>query len=288
MGKVKTRFLGMDDIEKKQKQEQKRKAGEKQFKKKVKAPGKHKGGEKTVTIGVDEASLQKMHKAEELIHGEPASAKATASKEKKTKKTKARIRGKKYQKALKAVSEDKNKQYSLQEAIKILKKIKYAKFDESVELHINVEKEGLKGEVELSHSTGKTTRVKIVDDTVLDEIEKGKIDFDVLITHPSHMPRLAKLAKILGPKGLMPNPKTGTISDKPEEVAKKYSKGLLRWKTEPKAPLIHLMVGKISLEDKDLLENIKVMLKAIGKSNFQGVFIKTTMSPSLKLDLEKI
>ncbi len=289
MGKVKTRFLGLEEVEKQQKQEQKRKAGKKQLKK-VKTPGKHKGGDKTVTVSADESSLKKMQAAEKLAQEEPTSTKTNSfDKEKKVKKTKARARGKKYQRALKAITTGKSQQpYSIEEAIKLIKQIKYAKFDESVELHLKVSKEGLKGELDLPHSTGKTVRVKIVDEQALSDIEAGKIDFDVLIAHPSFMEKIARLAKVLGPLGLMPNPKTGTISDQPEEVAKKYAKGLLRWKTEAKTPLIHLMVGKISLEDKALSQNIKAMLKSVGKANLQAVFIKTTMSPSLKLDLEKI
>src|SRR4030067_3160480 len=100
------------------------------------------------------------------------------------------------------------------------------------------------------------------------------------------MPRLAKQAKVLGPKGLMPNPKAGTISDKPEEVAKKFLKGSIRWKTEAKAPLIHQMIGKISFEDKMLADNALAFLTSIGKNHILSAYIKTTMSPSVIFDLE--
>lgn len=279
MGKVKTRFLGMEEIEKKQKQEQKKKAS----KKKVKVPGKHKGGEQVKVVEVDQEALDKMQKAVALAE-QPASAKAPAGKEK-AKKAKARVRGKKYQQAKKSLSKD--EKYQIDKAIDLLKKIRFAKFDESVELHLNTVKEGLKGEVQLPHSVGKLVQIKVVDDKLLDQIEQGKIDFDILVTHPSYMSKLAKLAKILGPKGLMPNPKTGTISDKPEEVVKKFAKGALRWKSETKAPLIHLMVGKISFDQKKLIENIEVMLKSIGKQNLKSAYLKTTMSPAVQLDLDK-
>ncbi len=277
MGKVKTRFLGMEEIEKKQKQEQKKRAIEK----KVKTPGKHKGGEQVKVVEVGQEALAKMKKAVALAE---QTSEAVQSEKKKTKKTKAKVRGKKYQQAKKTVS--KSEKLEIAKAIELLKKIKFAKFDESVELHLNTTKDSLKGEVQLPHSLGKTIRVKIVDDKLLDQIEQGKIDFDILVTHPTYMPRLAKLAKILGPKGLMPNPKTGTISDKPQEVAQKFAKGALRWKSEPKAPLIHLMVGKISHGNKELLENIEALIKSIGKSNIKSAYLKTTMSPAVRLRIE--
>ena len=232
-------------------------------------------------VEVGEESIAKMENAKRIIAEERGKEIPARKDAEKKKKAKIHKRGKGYQKAKKAT--DKTKQYNLEEAIKLLKKIKYAKFDESVELHINVHKENIKGEAELPHSTGKKIRVKIVDPKVLEEIEKGKLDFDILITHPQYMPRLVKQAKVLGPKGLMPNPKAGTISDKPEEIAKKFLKGSLRWKTEAKAPLIHQMIGKISFEDKMLAENATALLTSIGKSQIQSAFIKTTMSPSIRI-----
>jgi large subunit ribosomal protein L1 len=235
-----------------------------------------------VAVEVKEEELVKMEKAKKIIE----EAEKLPKKEKKLKKVKIHVRGKNYLLAKKQV--DKNKSYSIKEAIDLLKKIKYANFDESVELHLNVEKIGLKGEVELPYYIGRQIRVAIVNDKLLEDIEKGKIDFDVLITHPSYMSKLVKFAKILGPKGLMPNPKAGTISTNPEETVKKFQKGLLRWKTEPKFPLIHQVIGKLSADGKNLEENIKVFIKSVGISNIRAAFIKSTMSPSLKLDLSKI
>lgn len=265
MGKVRTRIIGLEEVEKSQKKKQKDKSLEKK--------------KKTEEIVVEEPKTN--------ISVEPqSSTKPVEQEEKKARKSRARARGKKYQKAKEAV--DKSKTYSTSEAIKFLKKIKYTAFDESVELHLNVVKEGLRGEVQMPYKTGKTIRVKVVDDAALEEIESGKIEFDVLVTHPSYMPRLAKFAKILGPRGLMPNPKVGTISDKPEEVVKKFTSGVIRWKSEAKAPLVHQAIGKISYEEKDLDGNIKALIKAIGLNNINEAFIKTTMSPSIRLSLEKI
>jgi len=237
MGKVKTRLLGLEEIEEKQKKEQKEKA---------------------------EIKVEK-------------------PKDKKTQKIQTKSRGKKYLEVKKLV--DKTKTYSLKDAVALLKKMKTSKFDESVELHLIIDETGLKGEVDLPFSTGKIVKVAVVDDKVLEAIEKGKLDFDILVTHPSFMPRLAKFAKVLGPKGLMPNPKAGTISPNPEDLVKKFAKGLLRWKTEAKFPLIHQMIGKVSFDEKNLIANAEKFLSSVGSKHILKAFIKSTMSPSIKLEI---
>jgi large subunit ribosomal protein L1 len=267
MGKRRTRIIGLEEVEEKQKKEQKEKSAEKKIKK-VKT-------EKVAVI------------KEKISQDKPVTAKQAKLKESsKVKEIKVSPRGQQYQQARKLI--DSVKTYSLAEAIKLLKKIKYAKFDESVELHFNVDEAGLKGEVTFPNSTGKTIKVKIIDDKVLADIEKGKLDFDILVTHPSFMPRLAKFAKILGPKGLMPNPKAGTISTNPQDVVKKFTTGTLRWKTEAKFPLIHQLIGKLSLEEKKLIDNAQAFIKAVGKTHIQKAVLKSTMSPGIKLDIEKI
>lgn len=183
---------------------------------------------------------------------------------------------------------DKNKQYKLDESISSLKKLKTSKFDETVELHLNVKEQGIHGQIELPYGTGKKLRIKIADDALIQEVEKGKIDFDVLLASPSIMPKLAKVARILGPRGLMPNPKNGTITDNPEAVIEKLSRGQVNYKTEAKAPIIHLSVGKLSFEDEKLKENVSVTIKTIGTSNISKAVIKSTMSPGLKLDLSSV
>lgn len=271
MGKIKPRILGMEDVEKKQKDEQKRKAGEKKLVKK-----------QDKKVAVDEKTVEK--KEEVLLQPEKKTVKKAGSGEKAVKKT--QLRGKKYQKAKKMI--DKTKLLVIDEAIELIKRVKFAGFDESVELHLNVESSGIKGEVELPHSTGKTVNVRIVDDKLLEEIAAGKFDFDVLITHPSYMAKLAKFARVLGPKGLMPNPKAGTVSPQPEETAKKFMKGTLRYKTEAKFPLMHQMIGKISFKTQDLTDNAKAFLLSVGVPKIKSAYIKTTMGPSVRLNLEKL
>ncbi|KKQ24127.1 MAG: hypothetical protein US40_C0011G0042 [Candidatus Roizmanbacteria bacterium GW2011_GWC2_37_13] len=253
MGKVKTRLLGLEEIEEKQKKEQKEKAAQKKAVKKKEEPKKE------------------------------AEIKVEKPKDKKTQKIQTKSRGKKYLEVKKLV--DKTKTYSLKDAVALLKKMKTSKFDESVELHLIIDETGLKGEVDLPFSTGKIVKVAVVDDKVLEAIEKGKLDFDILVTHPSFMPRLAKFAKVLGPKGLMPNPKAGTISPNPEDLVKKFAKGLLRWKTEAKFPLIHQMIGKVSFDEKNLIANAEKFLSSVGSKHILKAFIKSTMSPSIKLEI---
>ena len=265
MGKVKPRLLGMEEVEEEQKKKQKAKTMEKKIIKKKDEVDNH-----------DQPVLKKKEKSLKPLTT-----------------PKSKPRGKNYQEAMKMI--DKNKYYSLKEAVSLLKKmnvrVEHArpvlKFDQSVELHFVVDEIGLKGEIELPFSTGKIVRVKIVDDKILADLEKDKIEFDVLVTHPSFMPKLAKFAKVLGPKGLMPNPKAGTVSLKPEEVVKKFEKGMLRWKTEAKFPLIHQMIGKISFEEKNLIANAEKFIEAVGKIHIKKAYIKTTMSPAVKLELNK-
>lgn len=284
MGKIRTRVLGNEEVEEKQKKAQKAKSAKKKVEKKA---------EKKTSKALEALKEVEAKEKIEIEEGEETTPEQEkkSSKEKEKKATskaeaKVHVRGKKYKSAKKSLDQKKN--YTVAQALPLLRKVKFTSFDESVELHLNVDEQGLKGEIELPHSTGKTVRVKIVDDALLEKIESGVIEFDILISHPSYMAKLAKFAKVLGPKGLMPNPKAGTVSPNPEEVAKKFQKGTLRWKTEPKFPLIHQMIGKVSFEDKQLVENAEAFINSVGKIHIKAAFIKTTMSPSLKLNIEKI
>jgi large subunit ribosomal protein L1 len=182
---------------------------------------------------------------------------------------------------------DKNTIYSLEEAVKMMKENKIVKFDESVEVHIKTSVDPKKGDqqvrstVVLPHGTGKTKRVAVITSTSVDEaktagadivggeelIEKfaKKIDFDVLVATPEMMPKLAKVAKILGPKGLMPNPKTETVTTKIKEAVEALKKGRAAFKNDDSAN-IHQAVGKLSFEDAKLIENIKTFVEAVEKS----------------------
>lgn len=182
---------------------------------------------------------------------------------------------------------DRTKFYDLTEAVELLKKINKAKFVSSVELHINTTEKGIKQNTVLPFGTGKKIKIAVVDDKVLADIEGGKIDFDVLISHPSFMPKLAKLAKILGPKGLMPNPKNGTVTTDTEKAIASFSKGQVQIKTEADFPLIHQLVGKINMETKELAANIQAVIEAVKKNRIRSAYLSGTMTPSVKLNLEK-
>jgi large subunit ribosomal protein L1 len=181
---------------------------------------------------------------------------------------------------------NKNQAYSLSEAVKLLKEVSQVKFDPSVELHLNLNVEKVAGEVTLPHGTGKTLKVEIASDKTLTKLNEGKIDFDILIAAPTMMPKLARFAKILGPKGLMPNPKNGTISVDPEAAAKKFSGGLTHYKSEPKAPLMHIVIGKLSFKDDQIVDNLKALIKSVKTGNIAAAYLCSSMSPSVRLEIK--
>jgi len=216
---------------------------------------------------------------EQEVGGDEKTSTNTKPASKKSKKK----RGKKYQ-AVRAQL-DKTKTYDLDQAIALVKKFSYAKFDASVEAHIVVKEEGTSVNLALPFSTGKSVKVVIANDQVLADVEQGKIDFDVLLATPELMPKLAKLAKILGPKGLMPNPKNGTLTPKPEVKKKELEAGTFTLKTEKKAPLMHLVVGKVSMNDQMLKENLLVIIKAL-KNKLVKIVIAPSMGPAIKINYE--
>jgi large subunit ribosomal protein L1 len=202
---------------------------------------------------------------------------------KKTKKKLAHHRSKRYLATRKLV--DSKKSYPIEEAVKLLREISQVKFDATVELHCNLTSEKLAGELALPHGTGKTQKVMIASDEILAKLNDGIIDFDILISEPRFMPKLAKFAKFLGPKGLMPNPKTGTISTTPEEAKKKMEGGAFHYKSEAKAPLLHLIIGKLSFKDNQLVDNITTVISTVLPKNLSSVYLCSSMSPSIKLQL---
>jgi large subunit ribosomal protein L1 len=199
-------------------------------------------------------------------------------------------RSESYMKAVAAL--DKNKKYKLKEALQILPTLKRTKFDETVELHFNTTEKGISGNFNLPHGTGKQMKIVIANQStdpkhveeLVKQIEAGKIDFDVLIATPDTMPKLARVARVLGPRGLMPNPKNGTVTPKPEVIAKQFEGGQVNFKTESKFPLLHISVGKVSFGEEKLSENIKVAVNAIQTKNIKKAVIKSTMSPAMQLD----
>src|SRR3989344_340265 len=216
MGKIRVKTLGLEDVEKKQAEEAKARRAAKKITEKPEKPEKLKTSETKEAKAIEpkvskkqkrvkpadanETQAKKLERAQQVAEGTESSQDTDEKKSKRP--VKIKVRGASYLKAKKLVDQD--KAYKLAEALKLLRKMHYAKFDEAVELHINIKESGLKGEVSLPHGTGKKVRVAVVDDEVLKKIEAGTIDFDILVAAPTDMPKLVKFARVLGPKGLMP------------------------------------------------------------------------------------
>ncbi len=177
---------------------------------------------------------------------------------------------------------DKTKAYDPFAAIELVKKLSYSKFDGTITADVLTREVGNSATLTFPHSTGKTIRVAIASDEVIARIESGVIDFDILVTSPQHMPKLAKLARVLGPKGLMPNPKNGTINDNPERKKAELEGGQVTIKTEKKAPLMHVSLGKVSMDTKDLVENLNALLTALSGKALK-MTVAASMSPSVKV-----
>jgi len=287
MGKTKTAFVGgvSDEAlssEERYKQKLAKKKAEEE-KKKVEGLGVR-GGDKIKVIGATEPEAESepvkvdTQKPDTDKQEEIAETKNEVPEEKKGKK--ARVRGKNYKSAKAKI--DSNKLHSVSDAIKIIKELKYTKFDETYELHIIVKKQGLNINLNLPHPFGKVKKVEVASDATIEKLKKGRIDFDVLLATAEMMPKLVMFAKLLGPKGLMPNPKNGTLI-KSEKEAEKYSASQTTIKTEKEQPIVHMAIGKMSMDDNQVNENITAVFDIITKGLIDRVYLKSTMSPSVKV-----
>lgn len=238
---------------------------------------------------------------EEVVEATEAVAEEKAEEKKAPQKPgkRTKIRSKKYQESSEKVH--RADAYGVDEAINLAKEVSYAKFGGSLEIHINTSAKSVRGLVSLPFASGKTLRVvafgkgaeesgadQIGDDDKLKEIEKGKIDFDVLIADPTWMPKLARAAKVLGPKGLMPNPKNGTVTTDLKKAVAEVQSGKVEYKTESKANVIHLSLGKISQPNEELIQNTRTLLLTIGKTKIKKAVIAPTMGIGIKLDLSSL
>ncbi len=207
---------------------------------------------------------------------------------------------------------------SIKQAIKNIKSDARKNFDESVELHINLKLDVSKADEQvrtslvLPHGSGKKIKVatfcdediKDVDlkltESDLDKIKKGtikpKADFDILIVEPKYMPKLAKLGAILGPAGVMPNPKTGTVTEKVGKAVEEFKKGKVEIRNEQNAPIIHTLIGKASFSEDQLVENFNAIWSAL-KSNkpakakpdwIVSGFVASSMGKSQQLDINNL
>ncbi|HVQ44786.1 MAG TPA: 50S ribosomal protein L1 [Candidatus Saccharimonadia bacterium] len=223
------------------------------------------------------------------------------------------LHGKKYREAAKLV--DAATAYSLDDALELARKTASTKFDSSVELHINLgvdprqADQMVRSTVVLPHGTGKTIRIAVYadgkagddaktagadivgTDKLLADIEKGKLDFDMLIATPASMASLGKVAKVLGPRGLMPNPKSGTVTPDVAKAVKEAKAGKVEFRIDKQA-IIHQVIGKVSFTPENLRENAGTLLSAILKAKpatAKGTYVKalsttTSMGPGIKVD----
>jgi large subunit ribosomal protein L1 len=225
-------------------------------------------------------------------------------------------RGKIYKKLTKNL--DRTVSYSLKDGVKKAKELSYSKFVGSLEIHVDLklpkdkDPKSLKGAVSLPHATS-TKDVKVAVfctpekedeakkagadfvgmEAIMKDVKEGKIEFDVAIATPSVMPKIAVLGKELGPKGLMPNPKSGTVTDDIAEAVSEYKKGKQTFACDPSG-VVHMNVGKIDLDDEKLIENIHIAVQAIadviGKTpelTVERMHLAPTMGPSVKVVYSK-
>lgn len=189
---------------------------------------------------------------------------------------------------------DPNKRYSVDEAIELTKNTSTTKFEGSVELHVKLtEKKGKKkgvdelvrGMFSLPHGVGKDLKVVVVTEEMIDEVFKTKkVNFDVAVATPSLMPKLGKIAKILGPKGKMPNPKFGTVSENPEKAKEEIEKGRVEYKADA-GNVVHQMVGKTSWDNQKIKENIMAVVQIFPKNRIQSLALTSTMGTGIKVEL---
>lgn len=214
---------------------------------------------------------------------------------------------------------DKNKVYSLKEASTLVKDVNTTKFDASVDIHIRLgvdpkkADQAIRGTVTLPHGTGKTKRVLVLcnpdkeaearaagaDFVGLDEfiqkIEGGWVDIDVIVATPSVMPKIGKLGKILGPRNLMPNPKTGTVTNDVAAAVNEVKGGKIAFKVD-KAGIIHASIGRVSFSPEKIAENSHELINAIIKAKpssakgtyLKSVFMASTMSPGIAVDTKSL
>lgn len=202
--------------------------------------------------------------------------------------------GKKFREAAKLIEKD--KAYTLAEAADLAVKTSPTKFDATVELHINLgvdprqADQNIRGMIQLPEGTGREVRVAVADEDLLKKLDKGIIEFDVLVATPDFMPKLGKYARVLGPKGLMPNPKSGTVTTDVEKAVKEAGGGRVEYRVDSTG-IVHLGVGKVSFGADRLVTNMQAVfasIKAAKPGSIKGNYVKnitvsSTMGPGIKV-----
>ncbi len=246
-----------------------------------------------------EKQLKKMKKVEEKdlksAKDSKKSSETEDSKKDKKKNTKAvkekraKRRSKKYLETVKDL--DRSRAYDVEKAISLAKKLSYTKFDGSIDLSIRLVKkkstQPIRTIIELPSGRAKKPNVVVLDEKKIEEIGKTKkINFDIAIVSPELMPKVARIAKILGPKGKMPNPKSGTITNDIEKTKKELEGGKVEIKENDQA-IIHQIVGKVSWDDEKIIENIQAIRRILPQNRLLSMVVSATMSPGIKIDISK-
>ncbi len=214
-------------------------------------------------------------------------------------KTKVKPRGKKYLEVAEKV--DRGMKYKALEAVELAQQTSYSKFTGAVEVHINTAAKNIRGLASLPFASGKKLTIVafgkgaeesgadiVGTDEVLEEVMKSKINFDVMVTSPEWMPKLAKAARVLGPRGLMPSPKNGTISNDLAKTVAEIQSGKVEYKTEPNGQVIHMSVGKVDQSAEEIVNNLKALYNVLGKSRVKKMTVAATMGPGVKVDLASL
>ncbi|MCX6812851.1 MAG: 50S ribosomal protein L1 [Candidatus Berkelbacteria bacterium] len=238
---------------------------------------------------IDETTVR-----QEVAEAKEEIVKAEASQEEKTekkvakKKITAKKRGKKYLDAQTKI--DKNKVYSTQEAIEKIIETSVAKFDATVEIHAFLSVGNIRGMIVLPAGAPKEKKVFEISEKNIDEfltkVKSNKIDFDLIIATPSVMPKLAGVAKILGPRGLMPSPKSGTVVEDTKVAAEEIRSGKVEYKQDGEKN-IHLAIAKISFGPEKIRQNLEAFLKVLPKNKVLSAYLTSTMGPSVQIEIPK-
>lgn len=249
--------------------------------------------EKPASTEVEKENIE-TQKAED-IDGEKGEVGETAEKseDKETPKTKqpakkgkAKVRSKKYLQAKEGI--EANKKYDLDEAIELVKKSSYTKFDGNIEAHLRIlgktgKPEKVRGLINYPYSTGKKVKVVVLDDKLIEEIGASKkISADIYLATPEMMPKVAKLAKILGPKGKMPNPKAGTVTANVEKTKAEMEGGQTEYKSDDYG-IVHQVIGKVSSKNDELKENFQALIAVLPVDKISSIHLCATMGPAVKV-----
>ena len=269
--------------------------------------------EPAIEVVAEEVEVEKKpaKKAPKKADTTPAKASNKTKNEKKLKRSEKK-HSKKYREVVQLV--EREKEYTVEEAIALARKTTTTKFDSSIEVHIRLNidpqnaEQQVRGSLVLPFGTGKTKRVLAIvsaekekeakdagadfigSEDMIAKIEKGWLDFDVVVATPDMMPKLGKIGKILGTKGLMPNPKVGTVTMNIGGIVSDIKKGMIEYRVD-KTGTMHLTFGKVSFGEKELVENYNILLDTVNKvkpngvkgTYIKGISIATTMGPGIKV-----